>query len=222
MEAEDEFTRNLKWNVAKLFEAYLKSTVPDEPDVEPLVYLSPLENLAITNAKDRNIKWTPEELDQTAEAVEYGSLKYADLKNNRLKDYKFNADQMLNDNVNTAVYLLYAHARICSIIQKSGKDIDELKKTGKVMLHHADERALELQLIQFSETVEEACNNLLPNVLCKYLYSLSEYYNKFHSNPNCQVIGSEQETSRLLLCEATVIVMRKCFHLLGVTPVYKL
>jgi len=29
---------------------------------------------------------------------------------------------------NTAVYLLYAHARICSIIRKAGKDIEELKK----------------------------------------------------------------------------------------------
>lgn len=29
---------------------------------------------------------------------------------------------------NTAVYLLYAHARICSIIRKSGKDTGELKK----------------------------------------------------------------------------------------------
>lgn len=33
---------------------------------------------------------------------------------------------------NTAVYLLYAHARICSIIRKSGKDIEELKKVGLV------------------------------------------------------------------------------------------
>lgn len=29
---------------------------------------------------------------------------------------------------NTAVYLLYAHARICSIIRKSGKEIEDLKK----------------------------------------------------------------------------------------------
>jgi len=28
---------------------------------------------------------------------------------------------------NTAVYLQYAHARICSIIQKANKDIEELK-----------------------------------------------------------------------------------------------
>ena len=34
---------------------------------------------------------------------------------------------------NTAVYLLYAHARICSIIRKSGKDIEVLKKVGLVL-----------------------------------------------------------------------------------------
>jgi arginyl-tRNA synthetase len=127
---------------------------------------------------------------------------------------------MLNDKGDTAVYLLYAHARICSIIRKSGKDIDELKKTGKIALDHAAERALGLHLLQFAETVEEACTTLLPNVLCKYLYYLSEEFTKFYSN--CQVNGSAEETSRLLLCEATAIVMRKCFHLLGITPVYKL
>uniref|UniRef100_A0A2N9FE42 arginine--tRNA ligase n=1 Tax=Fagus sylvatica TaxID=28930 RepID=A0A2N9FE42_FAGSY len=50
---------------------------------------------------------------------------------------------------NTAVYLLYAHARICSIIRKSGKDIVELKKAGAIVLDHADERALGLHLLQF-------------------------------------------------------------------------
>lgn len=36
--------------------------------------------------------------------------------------------KLFNEQGNTAVYLLYAHARICSIIRKSGKDIEELKK----------------------------------------------------------------------------------------------
>ncbi|XP_010448293.1 PREDICTED: arginine--tRNA ligase, chloroplastic/mitochondrial-like isoform X1 [Camelina sativa] len=172
----------------------------------------------VEHGKDK--EWTPEELDQTAEAIGYGAVKYADLKNNRLTNYTFSFDQMLNDKGNTAVYLLYAHARICSIIRKSGKDIEELKKTGNLALDHPDERALGLHLLRFAETVEEACTNLLPSVLCEYLYSLSDYYTKFYSN--CQVNGSPEETSRLLLCEATAIVMRKCFHLLGITPVYKI
>ncbi|KAL6974475.1 arginine--tRNA ligase [Sarracenia purpurea var. burkii] len=165
-------------------------------------------------------EWTEEELEQTAEAVGYGAVKYADLKNNRLTNYTFNFDQMLSDKGNTAVYLLYAHARICSIIRKSGKEIEELKKTGTIVLAHPDERVLGLHLLQFAESVEEACTNLLPNVLCEYLYNLSEYFTRFYSN--CQVVGSAEETSRLLLCEATAVVMRKCFHLLGIVPVYKI
>ncbi|KAJ4708553.1 Arginine-tRNA ligase [Melia azedarach] len=165
-------------------------------------------------------EWSEEELEQTAEAAGYGAVKYADLKNNRLTNYTFNFDQMLNDKGNTAVYLLYAHARISSIIRKSGKDIEELKKTESLMLDHADERVLGLHLLQFSEVVEEACTNLLPNVLCEYLYNLSEYFTRFYSN--CQVVGSAEETSRLLLCEATATVMRKCFYLLGIVPVYKI
>ncbi|EEF31409.1 arginine--tRNA ligase, cytoplasmic [Ricinus communis] len=165
-------------------------------------------------------EWTDDELEQTAEAVGYGAVKYADLKNNRMTDYKFNFDQMLNDKGNTAVYLLYAHARICSIIRKSGRDIEELKNTTTLVLDHADERSLGLHLLHFAETVEEACINLLPSVLCEYLYSLSEYFTKFYSN--CQVVGSGEERSRLLLCEATALVMRKCFFLLGIVPVYQI
>ncbi|XP_019438559.1 PREDICTED: arginine--tRNA ligase, cytoplasmic-like isoform X1 [Lupinus angustifolius] len=171
--------------------------------------------------RDAAKDWPEEEVEKTAEAVGYGAVKYADLKNNRLSNYTFNFDQMLNDKGNTAVYLLYAHARICSIIRKSGKDIEELKKNGKIVLDHDGERALGLHLVQFSEIVEEASINLLPSTLCDYLYNLSDIFTKkFYSN--CQVIGSPEETSRLLLCEATAIVMRKCFYLLGIEPVYKI
>ncbi|KAK9266631.1 hypothetical protein L1049_022863 [Liquidambar formosana] len=170
--------------------------------------------------RDKAADWTEEEVEQIAEALGYGAVKYADLKNNRLTNYTFNYDQMLNDKGNTAVYLLYAHARICSIIRKSGKDIEELKKTGEIVLVHPVERALALHLLQFSETVEDSCTNLLPNVLCEYLYNLSENFNTFYIS--CKVVGNEEETSRLLLCEATAIVMRKCFDLLGIVPVYKI
>ncbi|XP_073009338.1 arginine--tRNA ligase, cytoplasmic-like isoform X2 [Typha latifolia] len=165
-------------------------------------------------------EWTDEELEKTAEAVGYGAVKYADLKNNRLTNYTFSFDQMLNDKGNTAVYLLYAHARICSIIRRSNRDIEELKKSGSISLDHPDERVLGLHLIQFAEVVEEACTNLLPNILCEYLYNLSEIFTRFYTS--CQVVGSPEETSRLLLCQATAVVMRQCFHLLGITPVYKL
>ncbi|VVB16222.1 unnamed protein product [Arabis nemorensis] len=53
-------------------------------------------NLSSLYASKDN-EWTPQELDQTAEAIGYGAVKYAVLKNKISKDYTFNADQMLND-----------------------------------------------------------------------------------------------------------------------------
>ncbi|PPD78539.1 hypothetical protein GOBAR_DD24522 [Gossypium barbadense] len=42
-------------------------------------------------------EWTEEEIESTADAVDYGAVKYADLKNNRLTNYTLDFDQMLND-----------------------------------------------------------------------------------------------------------------------------
>lgn len=53
----------------------------------------------------------------------YGAVKYADLKNQRMTNYKFSFDEMLKLQGNTAVYLLYAHARIAGIIRKADVDI---------------------------------------------------------------------------------------------------
>ncbi|CAJ2661666.1 arginine--tRNA ligase, cytoplasmic-like isoform X2 [Trifolium pratense] len=180
------------------------------------------EKSKIALLKRGNTKeWSEEEIEKASEAIGYGAVKYADLKNNRTTNYTINFEQMLNDKGNTAVYLIYAHARICSIIRKSGKDIEELKKTGTVVLDHEDERTLALHLLQFTEVFVESCSNLLPHTLCEYLYNLAEIFTKkFYSN--CQVVGSPEETSRLLLCEATLVVMRHCFYLLGIVPVDKL
>jgi arginyl-tRNA synthetase len=75
----------------------------------------------------------------------YGAVKYADLKNQRLTNYKFNFDQMLNLTGNTAVYLLYAHARIAGIIRKSSKDING-----------GDHRELPCTLVQKENTASYA------------------------------------------------------------------
>ncbi|MCO5613462.1 hypothetical protein L7F22_067739 [Adiantum nelumboides] len=170
--------------------------------------------------RGREDEWEADELEQAAESLGYGAVKYADLKNNRTTNNTFNFDQMLDVRGNTAVYLLYAHARICSIFRKSGKDIDELKKVGTLRLVHENERLLGLHIIRFPEIIEDALRDLLPSTVCEYLYGLSEVFTKFYST--CKVVGSEEETSRLLLCEATAVIMRKCFELLGITPLYRL
>eukprot|EP00879_Flechtneria_rotunda_P008355 GHRR01008752.1.p1 GENE.GHRR01008752.1~~GHRR01008752.1.p1 ORF type:complete len:557 (+),score=163.22 GHRR01008752.1:140-1810(+) len=161
------------------------------------------------------------ELEAASNAMGYGAVKYADLKNSRTTNYKFNFDAMLDLRGNTAVYLLYAHARISGIVRKSGRDVDALIASGSgVVLDHPKERELAMALVRFPEAVEDMLDELMPNRLTDYLYSLSEVFNSFYTE--CKVLGSKQEDSRLILVEATARIMRQCFSLLGITPLYKI
>ena len=56
-----------------------------------------------------------------ARMIGIGAVKYADLSTDRIKDYVFDWDRMLAFDGNTAPYLQYAHARICSIFRRAGR-----------------------------------------------------------------------------------------------------
>jgi arginyl-tRNA synthetase len=43
---------------------------------------------------------------------------------------------MLDLKGNTAVYMLYAHARIASIVRKADRDVTHLAKKGQINLDH--------------------------------------------------------------------------------------
>jgi arginyl-tRNA synthetase len=52
--------------------------------------------------------------------VGIGAIKYADLSNDRIKDYVFGWDRMLATVGDTAAYLQYTYARIQSIFRRGG------------------------------------------------------------------------------------------------------
>ena len=159
-----------------------------------------------------------EDMELGAEIIGYGAVKYADLKNNRETNYVFDFDRMLDLRGNTAIYMLYAYVRIRSIGRKalqSGVDVPRYLNdiSGKVQVTHAREHSLVLHLVRFPETVQEALHELKPSKITDYLYELSDRYTQFYGD--CKVIGSDEEHSRILLCEATSLVMAQAFSLLG-------
>ncbi|PRW45481.1 arginine--tRNA chloroplastic mitochondrial-like isoform X2 isoform B [Chlorella sorokiniana] len=168
----------------------------------------------VDTVKERRPDATPEEIEEASRAMGYGAVKYADLKNHRTTNYRFSYDDMLSQQGNTAVYQLYAHARIASIVRKSGRDIAALCQTAEVKLGHEKEVALALVISRFSDAVDAMLEELLPHRLTEYLYDLATVFNQFYTE--CQVVGSPEEESRLLLCEATALTMRACFQLLGI------
>jgi len=168
---------------------------------------------------------TVEEVDATAAALGYGAVKYFDLHRNPTSNYCFSYDRMLDTRGNTAIYLLYAHARLVSICTKAkerhGADVDELIAGGeKITVDHPSERNLVFHLEMFSDHIIATLDDLFPYHICEYLYLTSNATSDFITK--CKVLGSSEMNSRLLLCQATAIVMRQCFDLLGIQYVMKI
>jgi arginyl-tRNA synthetase len=170
---------------------------------------------------DERLQDAPEaEKEQVAEALGIGAVKYADLCGNRTKDYTFSYDRMLKFEGNTAAFLLYAFVRIQGIKRKGKKDVAQIAEQYRIELSHPAEIALALHVTQFSETLFSLARDLLPNRLSDYLYSLAEKFNVFYRD--CRVEGGIEENSRLLLCEATALVLKKGLELLGLHTVSRM
>jgi len=172
-----------------------------------------------------------------ARAVGIGAVKYADLSQNRTSDYVFSWDKMLSLEGNTAPYMQYAYARICSIFRKgaeaehppsTSRDLSSealpkaKRKRAGISLSHSAERTLALKLAQFPETVDAVARECLPNLLCNYLYDLAGAFMGFYEN--CPVLKSDEplRTSRLSLCELTARTIRQGLGLLGIETIERM
>ncbi len=150
-----------------------------------------------------------------ARAVGIGAVKYSDLRQDRHNDYVFDWDRMLALVGNTAPYLQYAHARICSIFRKGG--VEEEAITAAPAVSHPAERALALKLLAFAEVVEAVEAELRPHILCTYLYELATAFSGFYDQ--CPVLTAETEASkqaRLALCRAARRTLARGLELLGI------
>ncbi len=158
------------------------------------------------------------ELNHTAEVLGIDAVKYADLSSHRIKDYMFSYERMLRFEGNTAAFLLYAYVRIQSIKRKVGKEISSIKNP--IILEHPTEIDLALHLRRFGETLQTVAEELLPNRLAEYLYTLAEKFHAFFRD--CRVEGTPQEDSRLLLCEAAGRILRQGLQILGLKTLNKM
>ncbi|KAM7534653.1 hypothetical protein Aperf_G00000108497 [Anoplocephala perfoliata] len=179
--------------------------------------------------KGRDKELTEEEQQIAAEAVAYGCIKYADLSHNRVNDYIFSFDKMLDDRGNTAAYLLYAYTRIQSIIRKTGwseEKLTEVRKSFHTDLEHPTELKLGKALCRLPEILIRLEQDLYFHKLCEYLYNLSCAFTEFYDS--CYCIEREKGNSvkiyesRILLCDATAKVMKCCFDILGIRTVEKM
>lgn len=154
-------------------------------------------------------------IEEASQRIGYAAVKYFDLKQFRTGSYKFSYQNMLDPKGNTAVYMLYAYARICAIFRKAGIDPTSLDSSVLQITEKA-ERDLSMTLLRFPEIIEQILGDFSCHHLCEFMYDLSQAFTEFYRL--CRIVGHEQEKSRLVLCHATQRMLATCFHLLGIEP----
>ena len=133
-----------------------------------------------------------------------------------MKDYIFDWDRMLSFEGNTAPYLQYAHARICSIFRRAGIDRASIRDVVPTLVE-VQERDLALRILRFDSAVWEMIDTLGPHKLCTYLFDLATDFTSFYEH--CPVLKADNEAtrdSRLALCDATARIMSEGLLLLGI------
>ncbi|KAM3724908.1 putative arginine--tRNA ligase, cytoplasmic [Dirofilaria immitis] len=182
--------------------------------------------------KERNKVMISNELELARDAVAYGCVKYADLSQTRTQDYVFSFDRMLDDRGNTAVYLLYAFARIKSICRNTEVSDEDIQNylhslpNGVLPLEHKSEFRLAKTILKFTDCILNTLDNFLLHQLCDYVYSLATVFHDFYNE--CYVIQKDRdgETTihyqRLVLCKVTAVIMADCFKILGLKTIEKM
>ncbi|GAA4156942.1 arginine--tRNA ligase [Phytohabitans flavus] len=159
----------------------------------------------------------PETSAAVARDVGIGALKYADLSNDRTRDYVFDWDRMISFEGDTGPYLQYARARILSIFRRGG--VTPPHDLAAIPVTAPPERALAIELLGFTGVVAEVGESLEFHRLAGYLFRLATVFTAFYERcPVLRAEGSVRE-SRLALCDLTARVLGRGLTLLGIgTP----
>jgi arginyl-tRNA synthetase len=172
---------------------------------------------------EKNPDLPEEECRAIAQVVGTGSVQYADLSQNRSTDYVFAWDKMITLEGNTAAYLLYAVARIHSILRKlnlaPGRPEDE---AGATPFATVAELRLARKLVRFPDALASALGTLRPHFLSTYLYELAGDFSAFYNADRVAVDDAPVRARRLILCNRTLLVLEIGLQLLGLRTLVKM
>lgn len=117
---------------------------------------------------------------------------------------------------NPVYYVQYAHARICSILEKA-KEL-KLKESEKLeLLTHEKELGLIRELNKFPEIIEDISKSYEVHRLPYYVMSVADKFHSFYND--CLVIDEENPEltgARLKLIDAVRITIKEALRILGV------
>jgi len=185
-----------------------------------VVFLDELIDECVKRAYDevkkrRSGELSKDKMQEIAEIIGIGALRYNIIKVQPEKDIVFKWEEALNFEGNSSPFIQYAHARACSILRKKQ---DEIKNIDTNVLKHSSEEKLIKKLAMLPLIIDEACEVCKPHSIASYLFEVASAFNQFYRD--CPVLPEEKNNlriARLALVDATRIVLKNGLNLLGIT-----
>ena len=187
-----------------------------------VVFLEDVLNGAIEKTREIIEEKNPniENLEEITSQVGIGAVVFNELSNNRIKDYTFKWDQILNFDGETGPYVQYTHARCASLLRKAGEDIvakaQDPKNVDFALLSKSDSAYELTKLIYaFPGVVEQAGEKYEPSIITRHIIDIAQCFNKFYHDEHIIVDDEVEKISKIALVIATKRVIATGIGLLG-------
>lgn len=187
-----------------------------------VVFLEDVLNGAIEKTREIIEEKNPniENLEEITSQVGIGAVVFNELSNNRIKDYTFKWDQILNFDGETGPYVQYTHARCASLLRKAGEVIvakaQDPKNVDFALLAKSDSAYELTKLIYaFPGVVEQAGEKYEPSIITRHIIDIAQCFNKFYHDEHIIVDDEVEKTSKIALVIATKRVIATGIGLLG-------
>lgn len=175
-----------------------------------------LENLhkkAYSETKERNPDKDQARLENTAEQIAIGSLRFFLIKWDINKDIVFDIEDVLNMEGETGAYVMYTWARIQSIIDQA-PPISQSKNMWELLTSPYEFNLIK-KLSEFNNIILQTKDELAPHNMAKFLFELSTLINAYYAH--VKILGSEATTkdARIFLLQKTRETLKQWMSLIG-------
>ncbi len=188
-----------------------------------VVFLEDVLNKAVDKTreiiKEKNADASEEDVDDIAKAVGIGAVIFQELSNNRIKDYVFKWDKVLNFDGETGPYVQYTHARCASVLRKAGETI--VKKAaaldGVDCKYLCSESAYELAklLYKFPAVIVDAGDKYEPSIVTRHIVDMAQGFNRFYHDEHILTDNEEEKIAKVALVIAAKDAIKNGLALLG-------
>lgn len=164
------------------------------------------------------------EIDEIAERIGVGAVRYTYLASGRERDILFSWEDILDYEGDTAPYLLYTVTRCVSLLRKAQpfvlKRLEERGFEDAALLIGDDEQRVLKEIVLFPESLAAARAHYEPSMMLRRLMQLARAFNTFyHSTPILRTDDTALVVARLALVQAVERTLKAGLRIAGIEPV---